>query len=163
MTADLAVVLDGYLREALDLRMGAEPPSPAADVTELRAGLLDTRRRQDRVEELLRTAVRIRARAQRAQHAATAEADDAFDTAIHRQRGATVTPGGEFTSARERTAEANLATLDARHRARRASELAHVCDEAVEVLRSAFWGLSGVREDIRDLLRATAFESHLER
>lgn len=155
--------LDGYIREAIRLRMLAEVPPVTPDPAELQRHLLDARGRQDRVEELLRVALRVRARAQRASHAASAEAKEAFDAAIHRQRSTPVQTGGEFISAREREAEANLATIDLHRAARRAAELTHVCDEAVEVIRSTYWGLSGVREDIRELLRSTAFESHLER
>lgn len=163
MSATITAALEGYIREAIGLRMLAEVPPVAPDPAELQRHLLDARGRQDRVEELLRNALRIRARAQRANHAATAQADDAFDEAIHRQRCAPVQSGGEFTSARERAAEANLATMDLRRTARTTAELTHVCEEAVEVIRSAYWGLSGVREDLRVLLRSTAFESHLER
>lgn len=159
---DLVQVLTGYVREVLDLRMGAELPATVAPADAL-ASLQDIRRRIDRAEELHSRAIRVRARAHRAAHAADAEADDAWDQAIKRVRGQPVTPGGEYASARERHAAANLDIIDLRHTARRARETAHHCDEALDVIRLAHRGLDGVRQDALAVLRTYAFESHLER
>jgi len=163
MSADFTTLLTGHVRETLDLRLGAELPHPQATPSEVLAGLQDIRRRIDRVEELLSQVMRARARAQRAATLAQAEADDAWDEAIRRVRSAPLQAGGEYSSARERHAEANLAILDRRHAARRAAELAHQCDEATDVIRLAHRGLDGVRQDCLAILRALAFESHLER
>lgn len=160
--ADLGVFLDSTVTEAIGLRAGADLAG-TLDPADLAAALRDVRGRQDRVEELLRTTLRLRARAQRGAQLAQHALDDAFDQAIHTNRAASVTPGGEYSSARERTAEANLATIDLRGTARGTHTLAHRCDETVDVLRLTHRGLDGVRQDIHALLRAAAFESHLER
>jgi len=159
---DIGVFLDHAGTEAIKLRAGAvlggsnEPAYLAVDLREVRG-------RQDRIEELLRNAVRLRARVQRAAQLTQHRLDDATDQALHTNRTASVTPLGEYSSARERTAEANLATIDLRVAARDAHQLAHRCDETVDVLRLTHRGLDGVRQDIHALLRASAFESHLER
>ncbi len=160
---DIPTTLGGYVREALALRLAPDLPGVAATSVEVLAGLQHVRRCLDRVEELLGMTLRVRARAQRAAVVAQATADDAWDNAIGRVRSAPVKAGGEFTSARERHAEANLVILDLRHAARHAVELAHHCDEAVEIIRLAHRGLDGVRQDHLAILRALAFESHLER
>ncbi len=159
---DIGPFLDDAVTEAIKLRADAGLAG-TLDPVELSATLRDVRGRQDRIEELLRNTMRLRARIQRAAQLKQHALDDATDTALHERRGAAVTPGGEFSSARERTAEANLVTIDLRFAARDAQQLAHRCDEAVEVLRLTHRGLDGVRQDVHALLRATAFESHLER
>lgn len=160
--ADLGVFLDNTVTEAIGLRVGADLAG-TLDPADLAATLRDVRARQDRVEELLRTTLRLRARAHRRAQLAQHGLDDAFDQALHNHRAAPVARGGEFTSAHERDAEANLATIDLRFAARTANTLAHRCDETVDVLRLTHRGLDGVRQDIHALLRAAAFESHLER
>jgi hypothetical protein len=160
---DIPSLLDGYLREAIELRMLAELPALSSSMVDIQGALLDARQRQDRVEELMRNAMRIKARAQRSATAATLTADEAWDQAAVSNRTAPVQRGEEYMSGKERHAHANLAVLDLRRAARAAQELAHICEEAVDVLRTVYWGVSGVRDDIRELLRTTAFESHLER
>lgn len=148
--------------EALNLRQ-VEPPPVLAGPAELSAYLVDARGRLDRVEEHLSLALRIRATVQRSLANATATADDAWDVAITTRRSAPLVRGDEYSSARERYAEANLATLDARKAVRRLTDLASRCDEAVDVLRLCHRGLDGVRHDALTMFRALAFESHLER
>jgi hypothetical protein len=163
VSAEVVATLERFMEETSLLRTMTEVPSVAATVGEVQSYLLDVRRRQDRVEELLRTAIRIRARAHRVATRLDATANDAWDSAAVRARTAVVQPGDGFSSARERAAEANLTILDQRVTARHAAELAHVCDEAVEFLRIAFRGLDGLRYDITQLLRTYLLESHLER
>ncbi len=160
---DLPTVLGSYVTEALQLRLGVDTSRSGVAPALTLEHLQDVRRRLDRVEELLTRGIRVRARAQRAAAAAQAAVDDAWDAAIRKVRAAPVQAGGEYSSARERHAEANLAVLDLRHAARRAHETAHHCEEAVEVIRVAHRGLDGVRGDALAVLRTLAFESHLER
>ncbi len=160
---DLPAVLAGYVGEVLALRLGVDTSQVGVAPALTMDHLLDVRRRLDRVEELLTQAIRVRAHAQRAATTAQVTAEDAWDTAIGQVRAAPVQPGGEYSSARERHATANLAVLDLRHAARRAAEQAHRCEEAVEVIRLAHRGLDGVRADALAVLRTLAFESHLER
>jgi len=163
MSNGVTEVLQGYIRDALELRLCTDLPTVASAPVDIQTYLLDVRRRQDRVEELLRLSLRIKSRARRAADAANAAVEDAWDQAAVAARQSPVQRGNEFFSARERAAVANLEVLDLRREARRAAELAHICDEAAEVIRSAYWGLSGVREDVRELLRTHLLESHLER
>ncbi len=163
-TPEVVTALDGYVGTALELRMTSALPIHDATPGELTDSLAEIRCRLDRVEELLSRVIRIRARLQRCLHAAQATLDDAWDEAVTVQRSAPVRRGGdEYTTARERHAEANLATLDLRTATRHAAELAHHADEAVEVIRLAHRGLGDLRHEVLVLLRAVQFESHLER
>ncbi len=155
--------LDEHVAEVLAIRYGVDLPEVGTDPRTVLQSLQHTRRSLDRVEELLSRTVRIRARAQRMATHAGNVFDDAWDTAAQQRRTNPVVHGGEYSSARERTAEANLATLDLRVGARSTAELAHRCDEAVEVIRLAHRGLESVRQDHLAVLRALQFESSLDR
>jgi hypothetical protein len=163
MSDEVRAALAAYMETALELRFGVALPVSQSAPSEISECLLDVRTRLDRVEAMYTGAIRIKARAHRAAAHAKATFDDAWDTAAVDRRTAPVRRGDEYATAKERHAEANLATLDLRHSSRAADELAHHCDEAVDVLRLAHRGLDGVRQDILTMLRAAQFESHLER
>lgn len=159
---DVTVFLDQAVTEAVKLRADTDLGG-TLDPADLAHTLRDIRGRQDRVEELLRQVTRIRGRAVLAAQLAQHKLDDGVDQALHTNRTASVSRLGEYSSAHERDAEANLATIDLRFAARAAHQLARRCDETVDVLRLTHRGLDGIRQDIHALLRASAFESHLER
>lgn len=168
MTADdIRTTVEAYIAEALELRVAVEVPAPGSDPKRVLESLLSTRQRLDRVEELLHRALRIRHRVQRSLTIVRAQHDDARDTALtnaKQQRGGPVTrDNDQYTSAQERNAEANLATLELRRTLRQAEEVASYCDEAVDLLRLAHRGLEGVRVDHMTIVRSTQFESTLDR
>lgn len=161
---DHAAVLNGYVTEARTLRAGLDPlPGSEAAPADVVEYLRNVRARMDRVEHLLTTVVILRGRAARVATARTHEADDDWDEAILRVRSAPVRRNDEYSSARERNAEANLATVEARRVARDAVEFQHLCEETVEALRLVHRGLDGVRHDTLTVLRLAQFENHLER
>lgn len=156
--------LGEMVREARTLRASLGPmPGSQAAPHEVHEYLLDVRRRLDRTEQHLVQALRVRNATRRLGTAAGHVAEDDWDAAILRIRKAPVRRGDEYSSARERTAEANLATVDVRRQARdRAGDL-DLAEGTVEVLRLIHRGLDGVRHDTLAVLRQVAFESHLER
>ncbi len=160
---DLVDTLHGYLAEASLLRGESLVPNSGAAPIELQDHLLDVRRRLDRVEHLLATVVRLTARAERAATALKHEAADDWDEAALKTLSAPVRRGDEYTSAKERAAQANLATITAQRRAREATEAVSHCKEAETVLRLTHNGLNDTRHDTLALLRLLTFESHLER
>lgn len=160
---DVRAALSAYAAEVLVLRFDGELPGPEAGPGDLLSTLLDVRRRLDRIEELHARAIRIKGQVHRKAAFATAVADDAWDTAAQSRRTAPVIRGDEYSSARERTAEANLATVNERVAARKASALATDCDVFVDVIRLAHRGLDGTRHDLLAMLRTLQFETVLER
>jgi hypothetical protein len=163
-TSTLSGVLDDMMAEARTLRSGLEAmPGTAAAPHEMHDYLLDVRRRLDRIEQLVAIITRIRGNARRFCATAAAHAEEAWDEAITRIRSAPVRRGDEFSSARERAAEANLATITERRAAQDAADAAAWCDETYDHLRLLYRGLDGVRHDTLQLLRLLQFESHLER
>jgi hypothetical protein len=157
---DVRATLTTYLDEVLSLRFGYQPPKPGQPLSTHLDTLLDVRQRLDRIEELLVRAVQVRGVARRKAEHATAVADDAFDKAIHNAR---LGAAGEFTSAKERTAEANLDSLDTRREARSANLLAEYCDQHVELLKLTHRGLDSARHDLLTTMRVFHVESALER
>lgn len=161
-TVDIEGLLTSYVTDALVLRMTMPLPADLG-VTDVLAALHELRRRLDRTEELLSRAIRVRASLVRSATIATVAADDAWDQALLAHRNAPVQAGGEYSSAKERYAYANLDILDLRRTARAATALASRGDETVEVVRLCHRGLDGARNDLLATLRALAFESHLDR
>lgn len=167
MSDDIASTLEAYLTEALELRVVTDLPDPGSDPKHVLESLVHTRGRLDRVEELLQRALRLRHRVQRSVAVVRAVHDDARDAVLtnaRKQRGGPVTrDNDQYTSAQERAAEANLATVEHRRSLRQAEEVASHCDEAVEILRLTHRGLEGIRVDHLTVLRAVQFESTLDR
>lgn len=162
MSADARAALDELVVEAVKLRFDVGLSGAAPTPAQLLDSLYDIRGRLDRVEEILTQALRLRARVRAAATSAEALAEEAWDRAAQRGRQQPIARD-DYSSGRERTAEANLATLDQRRAARTAAELAAYVDAQVDTLRTLHRGLDGVRHDLLAVIRALAFESHLER
>lgn len=159
--SSLRSLLGKHIDESLRLRMGAQLPRPDASAGELLEALLDVRRRMDRVEELLATALHLRGMAARKATALRVQAEDAWDEAAVRQRAAAVRD--EYSSAKERTAATNLEILDLRRLERGADVHARLCDDAVEAIRLRLRGLGDVRQDVLAVLRTRQWETSLDR
>lgn len=162
-----AAVLE-WVEEALELRHGAAddpdgpltPQSPDALTSDLSLLLLRVRARSDRVDELLAKSTRAKARAKRAQDQAQYVADTAYDRATQENQASR---RAEFTTSRERHADAAIATLEERRHAHFAARLVSITTEAHEVIRQVHWQLDAIRKDLRASIHSIQFESSLER
>ena len=157
-----------WVKEALELRHGdaGDPQGPIRgwgstddSIPEVQNLLLRVRARSDRVDELLAKSTQAKARAKRAQDEAAFAADRALMQATT-QRSAR---RAEFSSGREREAEAKLDAFEERRLAHQASRLVSVTAEAYEVINQVHWQLDAIRKDLRAILHALQFESGLER
>lgn len=159
--------LDQATEEALRLRFGIEFPGFDADPAAVLAAVQDVRRRLDRVEELLAITLRIKAAADHDRNIWQHKTDDEWDQALVNARdvrkGVVFRERDEFSSAKERAAEANLATFSLRRKARDAAEIANQCAATADILRLTQRGLDGIRHDLLATLRTLAFESTLDR
>lgn len=161
----LAERMDPLVAEARELRSTLPPmPDTHASVADMHDYLLDVRRRMDRIEYIVGLVARIRAAVKRLAVSTGEAADDAWDEAIVAVRNKPVRRANEeYSSARERAAEANLDIFAIRREARNAAEnLAHA-DEALDAVRLIHRGLDGVRHDTLTVLRLVQFESSMER
>lgn len=155
-----------WVDEALELRHGAagdpkgsirgaaqETPEEALDL------LLRIRVRSDRVDELLSKATLARGRARRSREEAAFAADLALMEATQRRAAARV----EFSSGREREAEAKLDSFNERRVAYQRERLVSVTNDAYDVISQIHWQLDAIRKDLRATIHALQFESGLER
>ncbi len=156
----------GWAGEAASLATGAptvDQLHTATPVSHLIQVLADIRRRMDRLDQLLANVSVVRGQVRRQSVAAKNEADDAWDEAAIRRRQQPVQRGDEFYSAREREAEANLATVGERRTARLAADTVSQIEEHYDTVRLFHRGLDRDRQDVHAMIRALSFESHLER
>lgn len=157
-----------WVDEALDLRHGSagdekgplrgwgstdDSPSEIMDL------LLRVRVRSDRVDELLSKVTQARGRAKRAKDEAAFAADVALITATQNRAARRV----EFSTGKEREADAKLDSLEERRIAHQADRLVSTTNEAYEVINQVHWQLDAIRKDLRASLHALQFESSLER
>lgn len=118
------------------------------------------RLRSDRVDELLAKVTQARGRVKRAEDQAKFAADLAYDEAA---RANSINRRAEFSSARERNADASLDSIQQKRQAHQAARLVSVASEAYEVVNQAHWSLESIRKDLRADLHSLQFESSLER
>lgn len=156
-----------WVEEALELRhgeagdpKGALTPVDQSDgVPVLNDALLRVRLRSDRVDELLSKITLARGRAKRAKDAATFSAETALMTATQHHSARRV----EFSSAKEREAEAKLDSLEQLRIAHQSERLVSITNDAYEVINQKHWQLDAIRKDLRATLHSLQFESSLER
>lgn len=158
----------GWAEEALELRHGAsnDPegplrfPSYEEGPQAFMQVLIRARARSDRIEELLSKATHVKASLVRKQLMAKFEAERAYDEAAVRRAN---TRTQEFSSSKERNAEATIDSLLQKRQAVLAERLTMVAQEATEVISQTHWGLNGFRTDLREVLHSFQHESGLER
>lgn len=160
---ELKTKLESLVEEALALRTSARLPQFGADVHTVVDSLLDMRHKADRLEGLHIQAVQIKAKINRLYSAHKAEADDAWASSIMEQKSAGARNRDQYEGPRERYAEADLASMVQKRKARKAEELLSLADEADSIIRIAFKGLNEIIQDHRTWLRSLQFQSYLEK
>lgn len=163
MNQDLTKLLTSHLDEVMAHRFGFKMPPLHASPTEVHESLLDVRNRLDRVEQKLGEVIRIKGVAGRYLAAATARVEDAWDEVVTEARKKPVARGDEYSSAKERHAEANLAVFDKRRAQRAAQDLYSKAEEKTDLIRLAHRGLADTRHELLTILRAVQFESSMDR
>lgn len=166
MSGDVETTILSWVSEALELRHGTAgdpqgsireaPQGTPAEVMDL---LRRVRTRSDRVDELLSNATLARGRARRAKEEAVFRADRALMEATQRRAANRV----EFSSGREREADAKLDAFEERRAAHLRDRLVSVTNDAFDVISQVHWQLDAMRKDLRATLHALQFESGLER
>ena len=157
--------LEDMVNEAVELRFSSEG-LPAGQVTPAMAQevLLDTRKRLDRVEELLVRVLRLRGRAKQISESRKHEVADAWSKALNDIANSPQRKTGyDYSSAKERYSEADLSVIDLRMKEREATEFADQTQTAYDVIRTCHRGLDTLRGDCVAYLRSLQFESSLER
>lgn len=152
-----------WLEEAGRLRQQvvANWPVPRSAPQDYAEFLLQVRAVQDRVEELVGSSLSLRHMSRRWAIDHEAGADDAWAarSAQDRRSGA----AREFTSARERAADTDLAVLPQLQRARAAAKFRDEMEEIHGRLQVIYRGLDATRQDLGNFLRAQSWEKAMER
>lgn len=151
------------LSEALSLRSDSSMPYSEASPQVVLNSLLDNRQRVDRLEGIYLQVIQIRARLSRRTSAVKAEAEDAWAEALSSMKSQGARNRDQYEGPRERYAEADLATLDLKRKARKAEELLNIAIEADDVIKTALRGLNEVIQDHRIWLRSLQFQTYLEK
>jgi hypothetical protein len=151
------------LTEALNLRSESSMPYSEASPQVVLNSLLDNRQRVDRLEGIYLQVIQIRARLSRKTSAVKAEAEDSWAEALASMKSQGSRNRDQYEGPRERYAEADLATLELKRKARKAEELLGVAVEADDVIKTALRGLNEVIQDHRIWLRSLQFQTYLEK
>ena len=131
------------------------------ELGEALAGEHGVRSRLDLAETILQASAMFRDEAARIARQLSQAADDAFDDRlVHAGRSGR---GPEFEGVKDREAAARLDTLEARRRARTAERVADIARTRHEQLRTSFYGLRDIRQELLDRLRELQWETALER
>lgn len=158
-SAETVKALTGpWLAEVESLRK-VTMPSVSAGPREVYARLIEVRANLDRVEEILMLAMALKSAAVADSAACAAAAADALDVAISDR----AKRAREYEAARERLADAHLATFEEQRKARTAARLADAVAGVEDRIKIAYRGLVTLRADLSDALRYTSFESSLDR
>lgn len=154
--------ITSLIKEATDLRFGnMYLPEVGAPSDELIESLVVVRRVLDRLEEIHLQLLRFKSFASSLNATVSEEHDNEWDAVISRNKTSSVIRN-EYTAAKERYAEANLATLESRRKVKQAAEFLEFCSNASEVVRTQYRGMDGVRQDILTVLKSQQFMNHLE-
>jgi hypothetical protein len=146
-----------WLEEAGRLRQ-VQAPVPDAPPETVSEVLVAVRGRLDRLETLLGLAWMVRGNARRRAAEQQEDYDDRWDELA--VRGKRNQP--EFSAAKERTADYNLALVELRIQVRQAQKLASETDDVARRIELAYRGLDGLRQELLARLRAVTFLSSLE-
>lgn len=160
--SDVSETISALIREAVALRFEASLPQSGAGPLEVLESLLECRRRADRLEGLYIRSLTIKANLSRRVAVDNAEVDDQWAEALIRVRNSPIYKGDSYAGPREKYAEADLATLELKRKARKSAELLNLADEAVDVIRTTLTGLNNTRQDHISWIRSLQFMSTLE-
>lgn len=147
------------LREAAALRAEVTESIPGdTDPEGLYEFLRLCRARVDRLEAILGQVTLYKGKMEKAVHQRAGAIEDAEVAAY--QGGLR---SSEYTSAKERTVEFALHSLDERREARRAEEALIDAKTAYEYVRLLYWGVDSTRKETETRLRAITLVTSLER
>lgn len=150
LSQELQKSLEEYIEKSLKLRFEFQIPEFASEGVELHRALVDVQSSLTSIEHFLSLATRAKATLDRKEAHSRMVWQEAWDRAIS---ATNKKPSfGDYTTGKEKAAEANLATLEEARSLRHVQEMQSFANEAVDVIRLNYYGLDKVRQDIRKRL-----------
>jgi len=151
---------DDLVTRMAPLRDIVRPPADAPP-HEVYGVLVDVRARLDLAETLLTESQRFRIGSRSRAAMRKGEADDAYTEAMAKLAQQAVRR--QYEGVEDRRAQANFQTLPLRRKARTAQRVADIADDCYERVRTLYFSLRDLRQELLDSLRYLEWESHLER
>lgn len=142
--------LEKYMEAAIDLRFQFQVPNFSSGPVELNSSLVQVQEVLTSLERILSDSVRAKAALDRKTSHAKMVWQEAWDTAMSAE--GKKPKFGDFTTGKEKSAEANLAAFNEARILRRLEETQSFANEAVDIARLHYYGLDKVRQDIRKRL-----------
>lgn len=142
--------LEKLIECAIDLRFEFQYPDFTAGPTELNSSLIAVQQTLTELEKNLSSAVRSKATLDRKTSHARMVWQEVWDKAMSATNSKP--KFGEYTTGKEKSAEANLAAFEEARILHRLEETQSFANEAVEIIRLHYYGLDKVRQDIRKRL-----------
>jgi hypothetical protein len=142
--------LTEQIEKVIQLRFSVYVPNFDAPITDVHSAFVNLSPTLSEIEKQLALAMRIKALADRKVAAFKMQYQEEWDKVIVKPVKKFAV--NEYSTGKERAAEANLATLETARQLRREEELQAFADEAVNVIRLHYYGLDKVRQDLRKRL-----------
>lgn len=150
LNQELQDKLESYIEKTIDTRFSFEYPDFTAGPVELHSAVVAVQTALTTIELYLSHSVRAKAALDRKEAHGKMVWQEAFDRSLS---ASNKKPSfGDYTTGKEKAAEANLATLNEARSLRQIQETKSFADEAVEIIRLHYYGLDKVRQDIRKRL-----------
>lgn len=167
MSDEIETQLYAWLAEAVSLRYeAAGDPDGVLRMPAVELGpqpflelLVRARQRQDRIEELMGKAHRVKSKLAIRQMDADQAAQEALDRAIDTRAN----NRQEYEAFAERKAGASLDSFTEKRAAHAAKRRLAVADEVHKGISDIHWGLNGFRTDVRQILHSFQLEDNLSR
>ncbi len=158
MSQELQEKLTKYLEEAIATRFEFVNPEFGDEPVKLHHSLVDVQNSLTRLEGYLSKSIRAKSMLDRKLSSVRMKYQESWDTAIVKTLNRPTL--SEYSTGKERAAEANLATFTQAIALRQLEEVKSFADEAVEVIRLHYYGLDKVRQDIRKRLDLAQSDSY---
>ncbi len=158
MSQELQDKLTEYLENSISIRFDFIIPEFGDGPVDLHNALVNIQRSLTYLEDYLSKSMRAKLMLERKLNSAKMNYQESWDKAIVKTLNRPTL--SEYSTGKERAAEANLATLTQVIALRKLEEVKSFADEAVDIIRLHYYGLDKVRQDIRkrlDLAQADAY------
>jgi len=150
LSQELQTELTKYIEAVIQARFEFQNPDFSADVVEIHSALVAVQEVLTSIENYLSRSMRAKSAADRRVSLFRMQWQEVWDKAIV---NAGKRPSfGDYSTGKERAADANLAAFEEARQLNQAEELLSFANEAVDIIRLHYYGLDKIRQDLRKRL-----------